>query len=148
MIVIFYVFKILLLVQFYNFLKVVYQAKKEDSTLKVSFGLLSYIEISILIGLVLSTLLSNYKSDYELFICIIMLVTNLYAYFIFRRIIITGDKLAVIRNTLVRIQNIRSVEADLYAVRFYEKNYVYKVFYPLINHKTLEYKLYRKLRHL
>lgn len=140
-----WLFKLALLAQIVQFVRLVAAGRRADGTLVPSFSLFSAIEIGAVIALTLTALLSDYNADYAGMVLIIVAGANLYAFAFRRRTILIGDQWVILKGKLLSLSSILAMKTNLYAITIVTCQAVYKVIYPIIRYDVLETRLYRKV---
>lgn len=143
-----WILKLLLIVQIVYYSSVFIKGRMNDNSLSPSFGILAYIEISIAIGLSITTLLTDYDEEYSWVVILISSITNVHFFIMTSRMIIPGKMNVILKRKCIPLKTLTEIKADLYYVSFFTKDKRYKVLYPIIRYDVLEMNLYRKVNRI
>ena len=117
---------------------------KSDSNVKLSFDLLSTIEIDAVIGLTIISLLAKITETTYVFTLVLCLLAAVLNFFHLFRIVIAGDKKIMLRQKTYELKKIRGMNASGFTLHVYLKNgQKLKVIVPLTKNEVI-----RKMNYL
>lgn len=140
-----FLLKAILIIQYVMFIKIYYEAKKQDSSIHVSFGFVSLFEFFCVLTFSLAFILTIVMDIYGMYVLIIGILLNIYVNFMLKRVVVLGDQFMIIQKERVRIREIKGVDINFYSVCVKMKRRNLKVIYPIINYRVLNKELYERV---
>ena len=139
--------KLLILAVYASVIYMIASFKKEDNQTKIEFDTLSKLEMSMVTGVSLVSLVSVINPKTYLFTAGLCLISVIAIVFIKQRIILAGDRMVLLKGKSYRIKDVKALGTGMFTLHVKVKNNDkdLKIYVPLTSNHVLKDNIQSKI---
>ena len=140
--------KVMILAIYGYAIKMMVDFRKKDPVAKFEFDLLSRLEIAVVIGMALASLVSVINPKTYVFTAGLCLLTLLLAYFQSRRIILAGNRYVLLKGKTIALKNIKQLRTGMFTLKVALKDQEKElsIYVPLTSNRVLREQVEAKIK--
>lgn len=140
--------KILIVTVYASVVYMIMSFQKEDRATQIEFDTLSRLEMSMITGICLVSLVSVIKPNTYLFTAALCMISVISTLFIRQRIILAGDRMVLIKGKSYRIKDVQSLGTGVFTlhVKVKSREKDLKIYVPLTSSHVLKDRIQSKIK--
>ena len=140
--------KMLIVAVYVSVVYMIMSFRKVDNSAEIEFDTLSRLEMSMITGICLVSLVSVIKPNTYLFTASLCLISVIATLFIRQRIILAGDRMVLIKGKSYRIKDVQSLGTGIFTlhVKVRSRAEDLKIYVPLTSNHVLKDRVQSKIK--